>query len=170
MSNLFHARLIGYSRKDVNAYISRLNEEFSQKLLEKELEKKEELRALQEENERLKKENEELQALRQEVADALISAREYASGIRRKAEEDDRETRSGNAVRQEAEARRIQSVGAHIDGVQRKLRSVLERMDRELESYAEEVRRMEQELAAKNVCQDPEEAWNGEELCVREDS
>ena len=59
MSNLFHARLIGYSRKDVNAYISRLNEEFSQKLLEKELEKKEELRALQEENERLKKENEE---------------------------------------------------------------------------------------------------------------
>lgn len=88
--------------------------------------------------ERLTQENEQLQALRQEVADALISAKGYASDLKRQTEADDQAKRMMNTARQEAEARRIQNIANHISHLQQEFRSILERMDNELSSYQDE--------------------------------
>lgn len=142
MANLFPTSLFGYSKTGVNDYISKLNEEVSRKLLEKEREHKEEVEALRAENARLAQENERLQALRQEVADALISAKDYASGLKRQAEEEDQIRRAAGAARQEAECRRIQAVAEQVDGLCRNFRDTLERMDRETAAYTEELQRL----------------------------
>lgn len=142
MANLFHTSLFGYSKASVNDYISKLNEEFSQKLLEKDREHRREMDALQGEVERLTQEKEQLLALRQEVADALISAKDYAAELKRQAEEDDRAQRAVSAARQEAEFRRIQSVAEQISDLHQAFHDALGRMDRELVSYTQELRRL----------------------------
>lgn len=139
MSNLFQISLFGYSKKAVNHYVSQRSEEFSKKLLEKDLEHREELKSLQEQVERLAKENEELKGVRQEIAEALISAKAYAVDLKRKAEEDAQAKRMMNMAYQETEFRRILSMAEKIDGLQQEFHSTLERMDRELSSYKEEV-------------------------------
>lgn len=138
MSNLFPTTLLGYSKKAVNDYLAKRSEEFSQNLLEKDREHKEELEMLRAQVERLTQENEQLQALRQEVADALISAKGYASDLKRQTEADDQAKRMMNTARQEAEARRIQNIANHISHLQQEFRSILERMDNELSSYQDE--------------------------------
>ena len=57
MANLFHTSLFGYAKAEVNDYISKCNEEFSQKLLEKDQEHKREVEGLRAEAERLAREN-----------------------------------------------------------------------------------------------------------------
>lgn len=143
MANLFHTSLFGYAKAEVNDYISKRNEEFSQKLLEKDQEHKREVEGLQAEAERLSRENERLLALRQEVADAIISAKDYAAGLQRQAEADDEARRAASAARQEAERRRIQNVAEQISGLHRAFRDALEHMDRELTSYTEELHRLQ---------------------------
>ncbi len=65
MMKQFRSSLFGYSKQSVNAYITQLNEEFSQKLLEKEQEGREAAGRLREEVERLRQENARLRAERQ---------------------------------------------------------------------------------------------------------
>lgn len=143
MAHLFRTSLFGYAKAEVNDCISRLNEEFSQKLLEKEREHKREVEGLQAEAERLARENERLLALRQEVADALISAKDYAAVLQRQAEADDEARRAASAARQGAERRRIQGVAEQIDGLHRALRDALGHMERELTAYTAELHRLQ---------------------------
>ncbi|MDO4316347.1 MAG: hypothetical protein Q4C45_11265, partial [Oscillospiraceae bacterium] len=75
MTELFQTSLLGYSKKSVCAYIAEMNEEFSKKLLEKDMARKDAVQTLQEQLEQLKRENEQLRAERREVAGALIDAK-----------------------------------------------------------------------------------------------
>lgn len=163
MAKLFSTRLFGYSRSGVNDYISRLNEEFSRKLLERDQAHKGETEALRAEVERLTRENEQLQALRQEVADALISAKDYAAGLKRQADADDQAQRTVNAARQAAEARRLQDVAERISGLRRAFRGALEQMDGQLASYTEELQRLraaaEGQAGEQGSGQKEGEAW-----------
>lgn len=149
MSNLFQTCLFGYSKKSVNKYLSDRSEEFSQRMLKKEQEYKRELDALQSEVKHLTEENERLRALRQEVADALISAKDYAADLKRQAEADNQARRAINGARQKAEGQRIQQVAEHIASLHQAFRAALERMDRELTDYSEELRRLEMDTAAQ---------------------
>jgi hypothetical protein len=142
MANLFSTSLFGYSKRSVNDYISKLNDEFSRKLLEKDQAHREAVEALQAETARLSRENEQLLALRQEVADALISAKDYAAELKRKAETDDQARRAANAIRQEAELSRIQDAAEQISALRQAFRDALERMDGEAASYKEELQRL----------------------------
>ena len=168
MAKLFQTSLFGYSKRNVNEYLSRLNEEFSQKMLEKEHAHKKELQALQAEVEQLTKENAQLQAARCEVADALINARDYAAVLKRQAEEDDQKQRSRNTARQEAELGRIQAVAKHISDLQQTVRSVLESMDRELVRYRTECRRLQMEANRQDGASDAEKVQKEGESCTSE--
>lgn len=135
MASLFKIKLLGYEKASVNNYISKLNEEFSNKLLASEKEHKMTLEALQAENQRLKDENAKLLAERQEVADALICAHDYAADLRQQTETEEKVQREQNTARQMAEFRRIQSIAAHIHNLHEEFHSVMNKMDKELETY-----------------------------------
>ena len=62
MVEVFRKSLFGYSKQSVVTYISELNEDFSKKLLEKDLECKQIVQELKAQIEVLKRENEALQA------------------------------------------------------------------------------------------------------------
>lgn len=150
MANLFHTGLFGYSKTSVNDYISKLNEEFSGKLLAKEEENKKEQQALRAEIARLTAENEQLQAARQEVADALISAKDYATELKRHAEAENQSLKDKNAACRQAEFRRIQHLAEHVQSLHCELRSALEQMDRELTAYHTECSRLQADLVGQN--------------------
>lgn len=156
MTEQFQISLFGYSKKSVHLYLSEINEEFSQKLLEKEKENRDSIQALREEMELLREENERLLAERQEVAGALIDANAFASGLKAQAEEEDNIQRTKNAKLRQAEHRRIQVLSDHINQLRTKLRSMLSCMEEELEQY---------ELLCKSI-----NAEDGEISLTQEDS
>lgn len=87
-------------------------------MLEKDREHKAELEMLRAQVERLTQENEQLQALRQEVADALISAKGYASDLKQQTESDDQAKRMGRfAVQKRFRAGIIRKGVCFIRGV-----------------------------------------------------
>lgn len=135
MTELFRISLFGYSKRHVHAYISEMNEDFSQKMLEKDRACKDTVQALREELERVRRENERLRAERQEVAGALIDAKAFAAGLIERAEEEDRTRRAKNAALQQAELHRLQAFAANIDGLRKAFCSVLRGMDEEMEQY-----------------------------------
>jgi len=127
--------LFGYSKQSVHAYLAEMNEDFSQKLLAKEKEGEDTIRALQEELQQLRQENETLRAERREVAGVLIDAKSFAAGMREQAEKADRIQRAKSAELRQAERQRLQILARQIDRLQKSFRSTLERMDEELERH-----------------------------------
>lgn len=135
MTELFQTGLFGYSKKSVSTYISNMNEDFAQKLLEKDRTYKDVVRELREEVEQLRQENERLRAEREEVAGALIDAKAFAASLIRQSEEADRTQRAKNAALHQVEFQQIQTFAANIDSLRKAFRSVLCDMDEELERY-----------------------------------
>lgn len=135
MTEQFQNSLFGYSKQSVHQYISRMNEDFSQKLTAKEKEKHDAVQGLKEELERLRAENEQLKAERGEVADSLIDAKAFAAELREKAEESDREQRAKNEDIHRAELKRLHDLAEHIDRLRTEIQSLLRNMDEELEQY-----------------------------------
>ena len=88
MAELFQTSLFGYSKKNVCAYIAELNEGFSSKLMEKDVECQNTINELKSMLEQLRRENEQLQAERREVAGALIDAKAFAAGLMEQADEE----------------------------------------------------------------------------------
>lgn len=146
MANLFQTRLFGYAKASVNNYISKLNEEFSNKLLANEKEHKIAQEALQAEIKRLTAENAQLLAARQEVAEALICAQDYAASLKQQTEAEEQAQREQNTARQMTEFRRIQSIASHIQKLHEEFHSVLMQMDHELETYTVECGSLQSEL------------------------
>ena len=135
MAKLFKISLFGYSKADVGAYITQMNEDFSQKLLAKDQENRTLIQGLEEQLDRLQQENQELRAQRQEVAVALIDAKTFAAGLRTQAEEKNQAMRAENAERRQTERRRIENLSARISALQDLIRSSLHGMDAELEEH-----------------------------------
>lgn len=147
MTELFQTSLFGYSKKGVCAYIAEINEEFSQKLLEKDMACKDTVQALREQLEQLKQENEQLRAGRQEVAGALIDAKTFAADLMARAEAENRVLRDKNEARQTAEFQRLQALAADIDALRDTFRSVLSDMDVAMEQYRLKCQAIETEFA-----------------------
>ena len=135
MASLFKIKLFGYEKASVNNYISKLNEEFSHKLLANDKEHKMTMETLPAENNRLKEENAKLLAAKQEIADALICAHDYAADVRQQTETEEKVKREQNTARQMAEFRRIQNIAVHIQNLHEEFQSVVGKMDEELETY-----------------------------------
>ncbi len=135
MTGQFKTRLFGYCKRDVRDYVSKLNEEFSQKLLEREKESRDSAQALQKELDRLRQENEQFRAERQKVAGVLIDARYFAAGLKEQAAAEDRVQRSKNAEFHQVERQRLQAFAGQIEQMRKSLHSTLNRMDEELEQY-----------------------------------
>ena len=136
MTEQFQTSLFGYSKRSVHLYLSQMNEDFSHKLLEKEKEGRDAIQALNEKLEHLREENEQLRAERKEVAGALIDAKSFAAELREQAEETDRAQRAKNEDIRRTERQRIRDLAGHIDRLRTEFRSMLSKMDEELEQYA----------------------------------
>lgn len=135
MTELFRTSLFGYSKKRVHAYISEINEEFSQKLLEKDMASKEAVQVLREQLEQLQRENDQLRAERNEVAGALIDAKTFATGLMEQAEAENRTQREKNSAIQQAELQQVQLLTSHVDNLRQTFQAILHGMDKELEQY-----------------------------------
>lgn len=135
MTELFQTGLFGYSKKSVCAYIAEINEEFSQKLLEKDMACKDTVQTLREQLEQLKQENEQLRAGRQEVAGALIDAKTFAADLMARAEAENREQCAKNEALCQAELRRLQAMASDIDTLRTAFCATLRDMDAEMEQY-----------------------------------
>ena len=136
MAELFQTSLFGYSKKNVCAYIAELNEGFSSKLMEKDVECQHTINELKSTLEQLRRENEQLQAERREVAGALIDAKAFAAGLMEQADEQDRARRAKSEACHAAELQRLQEISAGIDALRGAFRDVLSKMDKELEEYS----------------------------------
>lgn len=135
MREVFQNSLFGYSKKSVCAYVAEMNEEFSKRLLEKDMEHRQTVQELKEQLERLERENEQLRMARQEVAGALIDAKTFAAGLMEQAEAESSALRSHNQAYHRAECQRLQALAATIDALREDFRSALDRMDRDMEQY-----------------------------------
>lgn len=135
MDKMFQTSLFGYSKKSVSAYIASLNEEFSQKLLEKDLEHKKVLQDLTQQLETLAEENRRLNAAQQEVADALIDAKAFAAGLKAQAQEEDEAQRAKNQVFRQAELQQLQDISDSISTLRRAFHAVIRDMDVRLGQY-----------------------------------
>ena len=136
MAELFQTSLFGYSKKNVCAYIAELNEGFSSKLMEKDVECQNTINELKSRLEQLRRENEQRQAERREVAGALIDAKAFAAGLMEQADEEDRARRAKSEACHAAELQRLQEISAEIDALRGAFRDVLSKMDKELEEYS----------------------------------
>lgn len=146
MGKKLQSSLFGYSKKSVVAYIAGMNEEFSKKLLDKDLECKNTIQELKDQLEQLRQENEQLQASRQEVAGALIDAKAFAAELRERAEEENTALRAKNEAYHRAEFQRLQTLAANIDALRGDLRSAINKMDAELEQYGAECQAVQAKL------------------------
>ena len=135
MAELFRSSLFGYSKKSVIAYVAEMNEDFSQKLLAKDMECRDTIRELKERIEALEKENAALHAGRQEVAGALIDAKTFAAELKERAEAEDQARRAKNEACRDAEQQRRQALSGHVDSLRDALGAALRSMDEELERY-----------------------------------
>ena len=135
MAELFRSSLFGYSKKSVIAYVAEMNEDFSQKLLAKDMECRDTIRELKERIEALEKENAALHAGRQEVAGALIDAKTFAAELKERAEAEDQARRAKNEACRDAEQQRLQALSGHVDSLRDALGAALRSMDEELERY-----------------------------------
>lgn len=133
MSAQFPTRLFGYSKRSVEEYINKMNEEFSQKLLEKDKQTLKGVQSMRQELEKLRQENERLREERQEVAGALIDAKTYAAELRAQAQERDRAQREKNAALHQEERQRLQGLADRVDSLRKEFRDILISMDEELE-------------------------------------
>lgn len=166
MTELFQTSLLGYSKKSVCAYIAEMNEEFSKKLLEKDMARKDAVQTLQEQLEQLKRENEQLRAERREVAGALIDAKAFAAGLIERAEEENRAQCAKNKALCQAELRRLQAMAADIDALRAAFCATLRDMDAELEQYRLRCRTAQAELVPETP-EDGEAPWEEESAAVR---
>jgi len=145
MTRQFKLSLLGYSRRSVHDYITKLNADFLQRLSEKEQEGQGDLRSLREEVERLRQENERLRAERADVAGALIDAKAYAADLMERAERAGQERRVQTEADCQAERRRVQEMVGRIERLHRELRAVLQGMDEELERYERSCQALQEE-------------------------
>lgn len=132
---ILHTALFGYSKVDVCEYISKLNEEFSLRLMETVAEKDRVQQELRDQIARLEREITRYQSERIDAADLLVDAKNYAADLRRQAEAEDAACRSANRARSEAQSHRIDDYQAAIRSIQEDLRSLNERFARELTEY-----------------------------------
>lgn len=135
MVEVFRKSLFGYSKQSVVTYISELNEDFSKKLLEKDLECKQIVQELKAQIEALKRENEALQADRQDVAGALIDAKAFAAELKEQAEAENQAQRVKNEAYRQAELQRLQEISTHVDALRSALRDTICGIDAEMERY-----------------------------------
>lgn len=136
MAKLFRDSFFGYSKADVIAYISQMNEDFSKKLLVKDQENRLLVQRLEEQLTLLQQENEALRAQQQQVALALIDAKSFANDLRIQAQEEDRLLQQKNAERRREELQRLENVSGRISRLQDAIRDFLHSMDEDLEEQA----------------------------------
>ena len=146
MEKVFQNSLFGYSKKSVIEYVAEMNEDFSRKLLEKDLENKKITQELRTQIEELKRENEELQAGRKDVAGALIDAKAFAGELMARAEADDKALHEKSRAYHQAEMERLQAISDHVVTLREALCAALRGMDEELARYEHRCQSAEEEL------------------------
>ena len=133
MTEQFPTRLFGYSKRSVQDYITKINEECAQKLLDRDKQTLKAAQAARQEMEKLRQENEHLRQEREEVAAALIEAKAYAVELKAQTEERDRAQREKNAALHQEERQRLQLLADRVDALRKEFREILIGMDEELE-------------------------------------
>lgn len=145
--------LFGYKKESVYQYVSALNEEFSQKLIEKDeknevlvKELRERTQALEAELERVKRESEDLRKKQLAVSDSIIDARDYAAQLKSETRRREQALYDQMEARMNKENRRLDGYTENIGKLREQIKDVLEKFDEELkqaESRAGELMRAE---------------------------
>lgn len=132
----------GFNKAGVCAYIANMNEEFSQKMIEKDAAHAEEVRALRQRVEALEAENLELVKMQKHISDTLIDAKTFAAELQAKAAAEDKQMREENAARNNAERERINRFGEGIDVIRDDIQGLLRKLDADLEKQREKMEQM----------------------------
>lgn len=146
MVKIFRKSLFGYSPKSVLAYISELDENYSQKLLEKDLEYKQTVQELKAQIETLKQKNEQLLADHQDIAGVLIDAKAFATKLKEQAEAEDQAQHAKNEAYRQEELQQLQKISAHIDSLRSALRDAICDIDAKMEQHANQCRAIQEEF------------------------
>lgn len=138
----------GYSKTSVYEYIAKMNEEFSQKLIDAMAENEQTQKELREKLTQLEKENLQLRNAQNDVAAILLDAKGFAAELNAKAEAEDRKMRADNIACRNAELSRIRSYSQNIDAIRRDIRKLLETMDAELTKEDQQLSALEEGVLA----------------------
>lgn len=135
----------GYKKESVYQYIAFLNEEFSQKILERNEKGESLVQELQEKNKAqeqeiasLKQQLEEYAKLRFAVSDSIIDAQNYATQLKAETEEKEQVMRTKINDEMAQKRRQMELFGQELQNFRTHLKSVLESMDDTLQNAQEQ--------------------------------
>lgn len=139
--------IFGYSKESVYQYISHLNQEFSQKLLERDgatehlvKELRERNAELEKEIENLKAENDIYQQKQSSISESIISAKNYEMEIKNAAVLEDKRIREEIDKEKQKQEMRLKKYIETIDTYKASLVNILKQFEIGLEGVAEEGR------------------------------
>lgn len=128
----------GYSKKSVCAYIAALNQDFSQRLLEKDAQCTASIQALESRIAALSAENEVLRSKEQAISAAILDVQLYASQLRAKAQADHTRHLEENQQELDAQRQRLEAIRGDVSALRGKLQSLMGAMDAQLAGFAQE--------------------------------
>lgn len=165
MKNLdMKKNLFGYSEEDVQRYVQKLNEEFEQKISEKD----EKIVELENRLDDLEKENETYKKQQLEVSAAIINAQNYAEQIKqetRAREEGEREKLEENIANQK---RKLEIHIREVDSLRRRVKAVLENIDMELQRTQHKAESLAQVDIMEEI-EEPEFSEENEDMEIETD-
>lgn len=134
--------LWGYQRESVYQYIAALNEEFSQKLLEKEEEHKSVIQELREKNavmenelETMRMENNEYRKLRFSVSDSILDAQNFAARMKDETQRTQQDLRNQMEAHLARKRTQLEERIVEMDEFQKALRTMIENIDASIENH-----------------------------------
>ena len=132
---ILKASLFGYSKTSVCEYITKVNEEFSEKLIAISDEHKKECEELKVKIMLLENELIEYKRTYSNVTTALLDAQQHAAILKQQAEEENQRLRAKNLKKQEEQTKRIETYKSEIDRVRKELMFFSEKTDKELDDF-----------------------------------
>ena len=132
---ILKASLFGYSKTSVCEYITKVNEEFSEKLIAISDEHKKECEELKVKIMLLENELIEYKRTYSNVTTALLDAQQHAAILKQQAEEENQRLRAKNLKKQAEQTKRIETYKSEIDRVRKELMFFSEKTDKELDDF-----------------------------------
>ena len=126
----------GYSKKSVCAYIASLNQEFSQRLLDKDAQYHATIQSLEARVAALQAENEVLRSKEQAISSAILDVQTYAQQLRSRA--DSEHTQPEEAFRQQMlrEQERLDAVRENVNALRAELQRILTDIDAQAAAFS----------------------------------
>ncbi len=146
----------GYKRESVYEFISNINEEFSQKLIEKDNNNEKHLKELKDRIAELelelsvtKKENETYQKMQYAVSNSIIEAQNYALEMKNETKKIEMNLRTKADERYESETKKLDEYSVSIENIRKVLKETLSGIDSELQDTLSDIKNIKVDFSAR---------------------